>query len=69
MRSRLRMKYLAHFSLLKMRRRKMRYRMSDHITFKKRTTYEIPTEKTVADPISTTIQTKEAVKMEMSSLS
>lgn len=69
MSSRLRMKYFAHFSLLKMRRRKIRYSMSDHMTFKNNTTYEIPTEKMVADPISTTIHTNDTVKMEMSNLS
>lgn len=63
------MKYLAHFSLLKMRRRKMRYSTSDHTTFKSNTTYEIPTEKIVADPMSTTIHNKDTVKMEMSNLS
>lgn len=39
------------------------------MTFKNSTTYEIPTEKIVADPISTTIHTNDTVKMEMSNLS
>ena len=47
----------------------MRYSTSDQITFKNSTNYEIPTEKIVAEPMSTTIHTSDTVKMEMSNLS
>lgn len=63
------MKYFAHFSLLNINLKKMRYRIKLHIIFVNKAISEIPIPKAQALTTSTARQIIDITKMLMSSLS